>query len=73
MVRFSSKEGHQVFLEPEGLDDDTVYPNGISTALPKDIQDLYIRSIKGLESVKILKYGYAVEYDYINPKNLGLR
>lgn len=70
VVRFSSKDGHQVFLEPEGLGDDTVYPNGISTALPKDIQDLYIRSIKGLENVKILNYGYAVEYDYINPKNL---
>ncbi len=70
IVRFAEKEKHQVFLEPEGLNDDTVYPNGISTSLPKDIQDSYIRSIKGLERVKILKYGYAVEYDFINPKSL---
>ncbi|MDC3169475.1 tRNA uridine-5-carboxymethylaminomethyl(34) synthesis enzyme MnmG [Paracoccaceae bacterium] len=70
VVRFSDKEEHQVFLEPEGLSDDTVYPNGISTSLPKDIQDRYIKSIKGLEKVKILNYGYAVEYDYVNPKSL---
>ncbi len=70
IVRFAEKDKHQVFLEPEGLNDDTVYPNGISTSLPKDIQDTYIRSIKGLERVKILKYGYAVEYDFINPKCL---
>ncbi len=70
VVRFSDKEEHQVFLEPEGLSDDTVYPNGISTSLPRDIQKKYIKSIKGLENVKILNYGYAVEYDYINPKSL---
>ena len=70
IVRFAEKDKHQVFLEPEGLKDDTVYPNGISTSLPRDIQDTYIRSIKGLERVKILKYGYAVEYDFINPKSL---
>ena len=70
MVRFSDKGEHQVFLEPEGLSDDTVYPNGISTSLPKDIQQKYIKSIKGLERVKILNYGYAVEYDYVNPKSL---
>ena len=70
VVRFSDKDEHQVFLEPEGLSDDTVYPNGISTSLPKDIQDSYIRSIRGLEKVKILNYGYAVEYDYVNPKSL---
>ncbi len=70
VVRFSDKEEHQVFLEPEGLSDDTIYPNGISTSLPKDIQQRYIKSIKGLENVKILNYGYAVEYDYINPKSL---
>ncbi len=70
VVRFSDKGEHQVFLEPEGLSDDTVYPNGISTALPKDIQERYIKSIKGLEKVKILNYGYAVEYDYVNPKSL---
>ena len=57
-------------MEPEGLNDDTVYPNGISTSLPKDIQEKYIKSIKGLENVKILNYGYAVEYDYVNPKSL---
>ena len=70
VVRFSDKAEHQVFLEPEGLEDDTVYPNGISTSLPKDIQEKYIKSIRGLENVKILNYGYAVEYDYVNPKNL---
>ena len=70
VVRFSDKDEHQVFLEPEGLSDDTVYPNGISTSLSKDIQDKYIKSIKGLEKVKILNYGYAVEYDYVNPKSL---
>ncbi len=70
VVRFSDKDEHQVFLEPEGLSDDTVYPNGISTSLPKDIQEKYIKSIKGLEKVKILNYGYAVEYDYVNPKSL---
>ena len=70
VVRFSDKEEHQVFLEPEGLCDDTIYPNGISTSLPRDIQERYIKSIKGLENVKILNYGYAVEYDYIDPKSL---
>ena len=70
VVRFSGKEEHQVFLEPEGLNDDTIYPNGISTSLPRDIQDRYIKSIKGLKNVKILNYGYAVEYDFINPKSL---
>ncbi len=70
VVRFSDKAEHQVFLEPEGLEDDTVYPNGISTSLPRDIQEKYIKSIAGLESVKILNYGYAVEYDYVNPKSL---
>ena len=70
VVRFSDKEEHQVFLEPEGLSDDTIYPNGISTSLPRDIQERYIKSIKGLENVKILNYGYAVEYDYIDPKSL---
>ncbi len=70
VVRFSGKEEHQIFLEPEGLSDDTIYPNGISTSLPRDIQERYIKSIKGLENVKILNYGYAVEYDYINPQSL---
>ena len=70
VVRFSDKDKHQVFLEPEGLGDDTVYPNGISTSLTKEIQERYIKSISGLEKVKILNYGYAVEYDFINPKSL---
>jgi tRNA uridine 5-carboxymethylaminomethyl modification enzyme len=70
ITRFSSRDEHQVFLEPEGLSGDTVYPNGISTSLPRDVQKLYIRSIKGLEKANILSYGYAVEYDYINPRNL---
>ncbi len=68
--RFSDKDRHQVFLEPEGLDDDTIYPNGISTSFPEEIQDKIIRSIVGLENVKILKYGYAIEYDYVDPREL---
>jgi tRNA uridine 5-carboxymethylaminomethyl modification enzyme len=70
ITRFASKDAHQIFLEPEGLNSDVVYPNGISTSLPKDVQDDYIRSIKGLENAKILQYGYAVEYDYIDPRGL---
>ncbi|MFA6279535.1 MAG: tRNA uridine-5-carboxymethylaminomethyl(34) synthesis enzyme MnmG [Bdellovibrionales bacterium] len=70
VVRFASRERHQVFLEPEGLDDDTVYPNGISTSLPRDVQDAMIHSIRGLEKVEILRYGYAVEYDYCDPREL---
>lgn len=72
VVRFADKASHQVFLEPEGLDSDTVYPNGISTSLPRDVQDAYVRSIKGLENVAILQPGYAIEYDYIDPRALGL-
>jgi len=71
VVRFADKERHQVFLEPEGLDDNTVYPNGISTSLPEDVQDQLIRSIPGLENVKIKVYGYAIEYDYVDPRELG--
>ena len=65
VVRFADKSSHQVFLEPEGLDDYTVYPNGISTSLPKDVQHDYVRSIVGLEQVEILQPGYAIEYDYV--------
>lgn len=70
IVRFGDRDGHQVFLEPEGLDDHTVYPNGISTSLPVEVQELYIRSIPGLENVTILQPGYAIEYDHIDPRDL---
>lgn len=70
VVRFGDRDGHQVFLEPEGLDDDTVYPNGISTSLPEDVQEAIIRSMPGLEQTKILQPGYAIEYDYADPRQL---
>ena len=70
VVRFADKTGHQVFLEPEGLDDDTVYPNGISTSLPAEVQEAYVRTIAGLEQVRILQPGYAIEYDYFDPREL---
>lgn len=70
VVRFSDKESHQIFLEPEGLDSTTVYPNGISTSLPEDIQLRYVRSIRGLENARIVQPGYAVEYDYVDPRSL---
>lgn len=70
VVRFADKSSHQIFLEPEGLDTDTVYPNGISTSLPVEVQEAYIKSIKGLENVEILQPGYAIEYDYVNPQEL---
>ena len=70
VVRFADKSSHQVFLEPEGLDDDTVYPNGISTSLPVEVQDAYVRSMRGLEDVRILQPGYAIEYDYVDPRAL---
>ena len=70
VVRFADKSAHQVFLEPEGLDDPTIYPNGISTSLPRDVQEAYVRSIAGLENVTILQPGYAIEYDYVDPRAL---
>ncbi|WP_371170161.1 tRNA uridine-5-carboxymethylaminomethyl(34) synthesis enzyme MnmG [Aliiroseovarius sp. 2305UL8-7] len=70
IVRFADKESHQVFLEPEGLDDHTVYPNGISTSLPVSVQKDYVRSIVGLERAEILQPGYAIEYDYVDPRVL---
>ncbi|MDD3182924.1 MAG: tRNA uridine-5-carboxymethylaminomethyl(34) synthesis enzyme MnmG [Alphaproteobacteria bacterium] len=70
IVRFASRARHQVFLEPEGLDDDTVYPNGVSTSLPKDVQFAMLHMMKGLENVEILRYGYAVEYDFNDPRDL---
>ena len=70
VVRFRDKESHQVFLEPEGLDDHTVYPNGISTSLSANVQAEFVHSIRGLEKAKILQPGYAIEYDFVNPKSL---
>ena len=70
IVRFKDRQSHQIFLEPEGLDDPTVYPNGISTSLPKDIQEAFIRTIPGLEDSIILRPGYAIEYDYVDPRQL---
>ncbi|WP_407493872.1 tRNA uridine-5-carboxymethylaminomethyl(34) synthesis enzyme MnmG [Pseudooceanicola sp. MF1-13] len=73
VVRFADKSSHQIFLEPEGADDPTVYPNGISTSLPADVQEAYVHSIKGLENAKIFQPGYAIEYDYVDPRALDLR
>jgi tRNA uridine 5-carboxymethylaminomethyl modification enzyme len=70
VVRFADKTSHQVFLEPEGVDDHTIYPNGISTSLPEDVQLDYVRSMKGLEEAVILQPGYAIEYDYVDPRAL---
>jgi tRNA uridine 5-carboxymethylaminomethyl modification enzyme len=70
VVRFADKDRHQVFLEPEGLDDDTVYPNGISTSLPEAAQEAFIRTIPGLERVVIRRHAYAIEYDYVDPREL---
>jgi len=70
IVRFADKTSHQIFLEPEGADDHTVYPNGISTSLPVEVQDAYVRSIYGLEDAVILQPGYAIEYDYVDPRAL---
>lgn len=68
--RFGDRDGHQVFLEPEGFDSDLVYPNGISTSLPRDVQDALVRSIPGLERAEIARPGYAIEYDYVDPREL---
>lgn len=70
VIRFSDKQSHQVFLEPEGLKDTTVYPNGISTSLPADIQEAFVRTIPGLQDVIITRPGYAIEYDYVDPRAL---
>ena len=71
VVRFSDKTSHQIFLEPEGLSSDLIYPNGISTSLPLDVQDKYVHSIKGLERAEIVQPGYAIEYDFVNPVSLS--
>lgn len=71
IMRFADRDSHQIFLEPEGLDDYTIYPNGISTSLPEEVQDAFIRTIPGLEKVTILQPGYAIEYDHVDPMELG--
>jgi tRNA uridine 5-carboxymethylaminomethyl modification enzyme len=70
ITRFSSKDEHRVFLEPEGLNSPLIYPNGLSTAMSEDIQLAFLRTIKGLENVEVARYGYAIEYDYVNPQEL---
>ena len=70
VVRFADKSRHQIFLEPEGLDDDTVYPNGISTSLPEDVQHTFLAQIAGLERARVIRPGYAIEYDYVDPREL---
>ena len=71
LVKFADRESHQIFLEPEGLNTNVVYPNGISTSLPADVQEAFIHTIKGLENVEILRYAYAIEYDYVDPQELN--
>ena len=72
IVKFADKDRHQIYLEPEGLNDHTIYPNGISTSLPEDVQQEICNNISGLENVKIIRPGYAIEYDYIDPRELFL-
>ena len=72
VVRFADRSRHQIFLEPEGVDDPTVYPNGISTSLPRDVQDALVAGIRGLERARILRHGYAIEYDHVDPRELAL-
>ena len=70
IVRFADRESHQVFLEPEGLDDNTVYPNGVSSSLPPEVQEAFLHTMPGLESVRIIRPGYAIEYDHVDPREL---
>ena len=71
IMRFGERDGHQIFLEPEGLDDTTVYPNGISTSLPEDVQRAIVASIPGLERARVVRPGYAIEYDHVDPRELA--
>ena len=71
LVKFADRTSHQIFLEPEGLNTDVVYPNGISTSLPADVQEQFIHTMEGLEDVEILRYAYAIEYDYVDPQELN--
>jgi tRNA uridine 5-carboxymethylaminomethyl modification enzyme len=71
IMRFGERDGHQIFLEPEGLDDTTVYPNGISTSLPEDVQNAVVASIPGLERARVIRPGYAIEYDHVDPRELN--
>ena len=70
IVRFASRTSHHIFLEPEGLDSPSIYPNGISTSLPVDVQDAFLRTIPGLENVKVIRYAYAIEYDFVDPRQI---
>ena len=70
IMRFAGRDSHHIFLEPETRDGHSIYPNGISTSLPVDVQDAFLRTIKGLENVKVIRYGYAIEYDYVDPRQL---
>ena len=72
IVKFKEKEKHQIFLEPEGLNDNTIYPNGISTSLPEEVQLKILAKIKGLEKVKMKRAGYAIEYDFVDPRELKI-
>jgi tRNA uridine 5-carboxymethylaminomethyl modification enzyme len=70
IVRFADRDSHQIFLEPEGLNDQTIYPNGVSSSLPPEVQDEFLRTMPGLENVRIIQHGYAIEYDYVDPREL---